>query len=98
MPPSPVAQHARERGDDELHGLVRERGNAQHQRGIGESVQVAFVQAFAADWDTKGSPSTFNRERDLLLMVFRVRRDRNGHSPANPWAAIRLRRDRGVAV
>jgi integrase len=50
------------------------------------------AEAYAADLEREMSPSTFNRHRDLLLMAFRVLRDRNGHSPPNPWAAIQRKR------
>jgi integrase len=55
-------------------------------------VDEGVAEAFAACLEREVSPSTFNRYRDLLLMVFRVLRDRNGHSPANPWEAIQRKR------
>jgi integrase len=55
-------------------------------------VDETLAEAYAADLEKAVSPSTFNRHRDLLLMVFKVLLARNGHGPANPWAAIRRKR------
>ena len=63
---------------------AKNRPNARMLSHVDEGV----AEAYATQLEHQVSPSTFNRHRDLLLMVFRVLRDRNGHSPSNPWAAI----------
>ena len=56
------------------------------------NVEVLRFSTDVHKFGSKRAPSTFNRDCGLLLMVFRVLRNRNGHSPANPWAAIQRKR------
>lgn len=55
-------------------------------------VDESAAESFAADLEHKVSPSTFNRYRDLLQLVFRVLLGKNGQSPPNPWAVIQRKR------